>query len=669
MTRMLVGCSLLLALVVPVAGGGFGGRPPTGRRRNERERADIVVARDGSGDVRTIQEALDRVPPDNAAHTIILVRNGTYQEKLFIRASHVSIVGEDRDRTRVEYAELRKIWRETHPDDWGAATVNIGDAVTDVILANLTIRNNYGELHGDHDHQFAIRSGGDATRITLLDATVAADGGDTLSLWNPVSGMYYHANCAFEGWVDYVCPRSWCYITNSRFFGHNLTASIWHDGSKDPASKLVIRSSRFDGVPGFPLGRNNRDGQFFLLDASFSSAMADRAINRPSPAEAYFWPPRVYYSNCQRDGGDYAWFRDNLDESEERPRPQEVTARWTFGGRWDPENTLPSVLARAAVPQPDDGARLVEPGRMMLRWIGGRNATKHRLSLGPTNPPPFRQELTATQFDAGALRANTAYYWRVDTVTPSGIIPGPVWRFTTSPLRPSRSEPGRPAATSRTKAGDDSRLPPPPPVRILLIGDSTVTDDSGWGRGFRQHLSGGTECLNLAQNGRSSRSYIAEGHWAKALAEHADYVLIQFGHNDMPGKGPERETDPGTTYKAFLGRYVDEAREVGIKPVLVTSLVRRHYGPDGRIASDLGPYVEAARQVAEAKNVPLIDLHARSIEVLDLMGPEAAEEYSPRKADGTPDRTHLTPRGSAVFGGLVAEELKKALPGIARFIW
>ncbi len=147
----------------------------------------------------------------------------------------------------LEYAELRRIWRETHPDDWGAAVVNIGDKVADLIIANLTVRNNYGALHGDHDHQFAIRSGGDATRITLLDANVIADGGDTLSLWNTASGMYYHSNCYFEGWVDYVCPRGWCFITNSRFFGHNLTASIWHDGSLNPDSKFVIRSSRFAG--------------------------------------------------------------------------------------------------------------------------------------------------------------------------------------------------------------------------------------------------------------------------------------------------------------------------------------------------------------------------------------------------------------------------------------
>jgi PelA/Pel-15E family pectate lyase len=72
------------------------------------ERAEIVVAQDGSGDFRAIQPARDSIPRDNSANTVILVRNGVYREKLLVTASHVSIVGEDRDETRIEYAELRK---------------------------------------------------------------------------------------------------------------------------------------------------------------------------------------------------------------------------------------------------------------------------------------------------------------------------------------------------------------------------------------------------------------------------------------------------------------------------------------------------------------------------------------------------------------------------------
>ena len=82
---------------------------------------------------------------------------------------------------------------------------------------------------------------------------------------------------------------------------------------------------------------------------------------------------------------------------------------------------------------------------------------------------------------------------------------------------------------------------------------------------------------NTAQNGRSSKSFRDEGHWATAIAAKGDYYLIQFGHNDQPGKGPERETDPATTFPANMARYVDEVRAIGATPILVTSLVRRTF--------------------------------------------------------------------------------------------
>jgi hypothetical protein len=73
------------------------------------------------------------------------------------------------------------------------------------------------------------------------------------------------------------------------------------------------------------------------------------------------------------------------------------------------------------------------------------------------------------------------------------------------------------------------------------------------------------------------------------------------GHNDMPGKGPERETDPNTTYREYLSRYVDEARAAGAKPILVTSMTRRNFS-GGKIKSDLVPYVAAG---LESRGGPL----------------------------------------------------------------
>jgi len=204
---------------------------------------------------------------------------------------------------------------------------------------------------------------------------------------------------------------------------------------------------------------------------------------------------------------------------------------------------------------------------------------------------------------------------------------------------------------------------PAEPIRIVLVGDSTVNDGGGWGAGFKQFVDDRIECVNLALNGRSSKSFIDEGHWAKALAGGADYVLIQFGHNDMPGKGPKRETDPNTTYKEYVSRYVDESRAIEAKPVLVTSMTRRLF-KDGKIATLLADYAQAVRDLAREKDVPLLDLHAASIELHNRIGPAESETYGPI-VNGKPDRTHLAPKGQAIMGELVASLLSQAVPELA----
>jgi pectinesterase len=197
-----------------------------------KEKSEIIVAQDGSGNYKTIQEALNSVPENNTKNIIIFIKKGLYKEKIFIAKNFVSLVGEERDSTRIIYPELRENWNKSHDgSDWGSAVMNIDSLATDITIANMTIYNNYGSLYGTQKHQFTIRGGG--MRVIIINCNIIADGGDTVSLWNRESGMYYHSNCYFEGWVDYVCPRAWCYITDSKFYGHNLSASIWHDGSTD----------------------------------------------------------------------------------------------------------------------------------------------------------------------------------------------------------------------------------------------------------------------------------------------------------------------------------------------------------------------------------------------------------------------------------------------------
>lgn len=88
--------------------------------------ANLIVAQDGTGNFKTISEALNAAPDQNEKTFIILVKNGTYNEKLFITKSNIAIVGEDRDSTRIVYAELRRNWLGLpNRTDWGSGTINI----------------------------------------------------------------------------------------------------------------------------------------------------------------------------------------------------------------------------------------------------------------------------------------------------------------------------------------------------------------------------------------------------------------------------------------------------------------------------------------------------------------------------------------------------------------
>jgi len=163
------------------------------------------------------------------------------------------------------------------------------------------------------------------------------------------------------------------------------------------------------------------------------------------------------------------------------------------------------------------------------------------------------------------------------------------------------------------------------------------------------------------------------------------WVLIQFGHNDQPGK-PGRSTDLETEFPANLARYVDEARAAGAEPILVTPLTRRIF-KDGKLDNDLAAWAEAARRVASEKGVPLLDLNAESVAAVQAMGEAAADRFAQLPPGSAPtaqaaaapastevnelpmavprlsfDYTHLGREGADYFAAMVTRELAAAVP-------
>lgn len=209
-------------------------------------------------------------------------------------------------------------------------------------------------------------------------------------------------------------------------------------------------------------------------------------------------------------------------------------------------------------------------------------------------------------------------------------------------------------------------------VRVILVGDSTMATRSGYGDALCARFTTAVDCINLAKGGRSSYSFRAEGLWDKAIQLVREsggkpaYVLIQFGHNDQPGK-PGRSTDLVKDFPLNMARYAREVQEAGGTPILVTPLTRRQFKGQW-LANDLAPWAAATRTVAAQAGAPLLDLNADSQAAVQAMGEAEADTLAEApKPEPKFDRTHLGDKGARLFSGIVADELRRAVPALAKY--
>ena len=234
---------------------------------------------------------------------------------------------------------------------------------------------------------------------------------------------------------------------------------------------------------------------------------------------------------------------------------------------------------------------------------------------------------------------------------------------------------------------------PLPPIRVILVGDSTMASGSGYGDALCARFSAEVTCVNLARGGRSSGSVRAEGSWDKVQGMlgskgqfSATYVLVQFGHNDQPGK-PGRSTDLVTEFPVNTARYVTETKVLGGVPVLVTPLTRRSFKGE-QLRNELSAWADATRKVAVEEHAALLDLNADSVAAVQAMGQAQADTLAmapPPAKDAAPptdpgkmepagaaksafDRTHLGEKGATYFSAMVAREMAAALPAVAPYL-
>lgn len=218
------------------------------------------------------------------------------------------------------------------------------------------------------------------------------------------------------------------------------------------------------------------------------------------------------------------------------------------------------------------------------------------------------------------------------------------------------------------------------PQRIVVIGDSTVCNyaaskypQAGWGQELSLYFrTGSVTVVNNAIGGRSSRSFIEDGHWAATLAslKQGDVLMVQFGHNDRDFNKAERYTDTAD-YKKYLAQYAKDARAKGAHPVFVTPMNMNTWnGTTVREVFTEGAnnYRAAMIHAAADLKVPVLDLEKKSKLLMDTLGQAYltkfhflgldAGEYA-NFPDGSSDGTHFQELGALENARMVTEEIAR----------
>ncbi|MCO6546566.1 MAG: rhamnogalacturonan acetylesterase [Gilliamella sp.] len=217
--------------------------------------------------------------------------------------------------------------------------------------------------------------------------------------------------------------------------------------------------------------------------------------------------------------------------------------------------------------------------------------------------------------------------------------------------------------------------------KIFIAGDSTAATkaedkrpETGWGEKLQQFCSTNYEVRNLAFNGASTKTFIKQGLLEKLRQEISqnDYLIIQFGHNDQKIEDPNWGTSI-SEYQNNLASFIDVAKQNNAIPIVLSSIIRRHY-EKGKLINTLGAYPQAAHDAAIANDAFFIDLNKITFAYISLMSPKESQklwlnvDHSFNYPQGIHDNTHLNDAGATLIAKLVAQEIAKLAAPLAKEI-
>ena len=222
-------------------------------------------------------------------------------------------------------------------------------------------------------------------------------------------------------------------------------------------------------------------------------------------------------------------------------------------------------------------------------------------------------------------------------------------------------------------------------ITIFIVGDSTAANkdtsggkvERGWGQMLQNFFNKKNVVIkNQALNGRSSKSFINEGHWNKVKKnlKKGNYVLIQFGHNDEKTDSA-LHTEPGSTFDQYLSKYVKETKQLGGIPILMSPCARRKWSK-GVLVDTHKAYRTVAKTVASKLNVLYIDGNNYTEKLETNLGEKGSKKLhmiygpgeQPSLPNGIEDNTHYNIYGATRVAKIFAGAIVKVVPALKPYI-
>ena len=204
------------------------------------ERRDtLVVSRDGTGDFRTLQEAVESARAFMDYTVTIYVKNGVYKEKVIVPSwvENIDIIGEDRDKTIITYDDHANI---NKMGTFRTYTVKVEGS--DITFKNLTIENNAAQL----GQAVALHTEGD--RLKFINCRILGNQ-DTIYTGAKFTRLYFK-DCYIDGTTDFIFGPSTALFENCMIHSKRNSYVTAASTPKEAKYGYVFKHCKLTAEPG-----------------------------------------------------------------------------------------------------------------------------------------------------------------------------------------------------------------------------------------------------------------------------------------------------------------------------------------------------------------------------------------------------------------------------------